>query len=134
MQTTLNAVDRLVMEQFVPFRNKLTGVFRDRHPYLFGLASTVLSGKTSKFGLQVTEGGRVSGEYTLHMSGVEITGAEPGKLESGLQLPHVGMIRPYAIIERSDLERIIGDEAAIMAAPIPAMLKYLPAMTLKFLA
>jgi hypothetical protein len=134
MQATMGDVDRLVMEGLVPFRNRLTGVFRDKHPYLFGMASAALAGKTSKAGVQVTEGGRVAGEYTLHVQGVEITHAEPGKLESGIQLPYAGTIRPYIIVERGDLERLLGDEAAIMADPIPAMLKHLPAFTVKFLA
>lgn len=133
MQATMNEVDRLVIEGLVPFRNKLTAVFRDKNPYLFGMASAALAGKESKFGVQVTEGGRVAGEYTLHVSGVEITRAEPGKLESGVQLPYVGMIKPCLIIERAGLERILGDEGAIMADPFPAMLKHLPELTVKFL-
>lgn len=134
MQATMSDVDRLVTEGLVPFRNRLTGVFRDKHPYLFGMASAALAGKTSKFGVRVTEGGQVAGEYTLHVQGVEITHAEPGKLESEIRLPHVGTIRPYIVVERSGLEKILGDEAAIMADPIPAMLRHLPAMTVKFLA
>lgn len=133
MQATANEVDRLVIEGLVPFRNRLTATFRDKHPYLFGMASAALTGKESRIGVQVTEGGQVAGEYTLHVSGVEITGAEPGKLESGVNLPYVGTIKPYLVIERGSLERILGDEAAIMADPIPAMLKHLPEMTLKFL-
>ncbi|MDR7866812.1 MAG: hypothetical protein RIN56_08320 [Sporomusaceae bacterium] len=133
MQAEMTDVDRLVVEGLVPFRNRLTAVFRDKHPYLFGMASAALTGKESKFGVQVTEGGRVAGEYTLHVSGVEITGAEPGKLESGVQLPYAGTIKPYMVIERSGLERILGDEAAIMADPFPAMLKHLPELTVKFL-
>ena len=133
MQATGNEVDRLVIEGLVPFRNRLTAVFRDKHPYLFGMASAALTGKESKFGVRVTEGERVAGEYTLHVSGVEITRAEPGKLESGVQLPYVGTIKPYMVIERAGLERILGDEAAIMADPIPAVMKHLPEMTLKFL-
>lgn len=134
MQATSGDVDRLVMEGFVPFRNRLTGVFRDKHPYLFGMASTILAGKASRLGVQVTENGRVAGEYTLHVKGVEITHAEPGRLDAEVQLPHVGTIRPYVVIERGGLEKIIGDEAAIMADPVPAMLRHLPVMTLKFLA
>ncbi|MDT8902820.1 hypothetical protein [Anaeroselena agilis] len=133
MQATMSEIDRLVIEGLVPFRNRLTATFRDKHPYLFGMASAAMAGKESKFGVQVTEGGRVAGEYTLHVSGVEITHAEPGRLESGVQLPYVGTIKPYMVIERSSLERIIGDEAAIMADPFPAMLKHLPDMTVKFL-
>ncbi len=133
MQATVNDVDKLVMEGLVPFRNRLTGAFHDKHPYLFGMASAALAGKTSKVGVQVTEGGRVAGEYTLHVQGVDITHAEPGKLESGIQLPYAGTIRPYLVVERGDLERIIGDEAAIMADLFPAMLKHLPALTVKFL-
>ncbi len=134
MQATFNDVDKLVMEGLVPFRNRLTGAFREKHPYLIGMASAALAGKTNRMGVRVTAGGRVAGEYTLHVQGIELTHAEPGKLESGIELPYAGTIRPFIVIERGDLERMLGDEAAIMADPIPQMLKYLPALTVKFLA
>ncbi len=134
MQATMGDVDRLVMEGLVPFRNRLTNAFRDKYPMLFGAASAAFAGKTNKFGVQVTEGGRVAGEYTLHMSGVEITRAEPGKLESSVEIPMVGTIRPCIMVERSVLERLLGDEKAIMADMFPEIIKHMPGLTIKFLA
>lgn len=134
MQASLSDVDRLIIDGLVPFRNKLTGVFRDKYPILFGAANAAFAGRMNKFGVQVTEGGRVVGEYTLHMSGVEITRAEPGKLESGVQFPGVGTVKPYIVVERSTLEKLLGDEAAIMADMFPAVLKHMPGLTIKFLA
>lgn len=130
--TTMDELDELVIGRFVPFRNKLTGVFREKYPIIFSTAAAFMGRKEGKVGLQVTEGGRVAGEYTLHIKGVEIDRAERG-LDSLIELPVVGAIRPYVAIERSGLEGLLDDEAAILAEPFAAVVRHLPEMTIKFL-
>lgn len=132
MPATLSETDRLI-DEFVAFRNQLTTTFRDKHPYLFAAATTVLAGKESKFGMRITEGGRPVGEYTLSLSGTTITGAVGGRLESGIQLPYIGVLKPFISIERDRLESILADRDAILADPFQAMLKHLPSMTIGFL-
>ena len=133
MPQTMDQLDKLVIEEFIPFRNRLTGVFRDKYPYIFSLAEAVMGRKESKIGLQVTEDGRVSGEYTLYLIGVNIEKAERGRLESVISLPVAGVIKPYIVVERAGLERILNDERAVLADPLAAIARYLPEMTIKFL-
>ena len=102
-------LDKLVKERFVPFRGRLTEIFRSKHPYMLSFLQAVMGEKRSKVGLRITEGGQTAGEYTFHLTGINITGVEGGKLESAVEHPFLGLVRPYVTIERAALERLIDD-------------------------
>ncbi|MDR3559950.1 MAG: hypothetical protein P4N59_00725 [Negativicutes bacterium] len=125
-------VDELVLDKFVPFRERLMDAIQSKHPHIFTMINAVLSGKKNKVGMQVTEGGRTAGEYTFSLDGMRIVRTDPGKIESEFHHPFLGIIKPYALIERGDLEKLIADEAALTADLFPALARHLPKLTVKF--
>jgi hypothetical protein len=127
-------LDKLVIEQFVPFRGRVIDAVHGKHPQIFSILHAVLSGKKNKVGLQVIEDGKPTGEYTFNMDGLESTGTDTGKLESEIHHPFLGIIKPYLIIERSDLEKIIADEPAFVDDPFSTLPKHLSKLTVKFQA
>lgn len=128
----MNDIDKLVTDRLVPFRERLLDAFKERHPYLLSVLQAVLAERENKAGMQVVENGRVVGEYTFRLIGVKIVGTEAGKLDSGIQHPFLGLIKPYVIIEREAIEKLLNDEAAL-TADFAAVAKYFPDMTIKFL-
>lgn len=133
MPQTLDKVDDLVVNRLVPFREKIVAALRDKHPHIFRIIEAFLTGHENKVGLQVLEGGRVAGEYTLVLDGIRIMRAEPGRLDSGIHHPFLGLVKPYGVVERSAIEKMLGDEATFMADPFAAAAKYMPEITIKFL-
>lgn len=75
----------------------------------------------------------MAGEYTFTLKGTSITQTDPGKLEAELHHPFFGIIKPYVVIERGSLEKLIADEAAFTADPFPAVAKHLPDLAVKFM-
>lgn len=130
---TLNDIDELIQKEFIPFRKRLTDQFLAKHPHISGIVNSILSNKDNKFGMQVTENGRVVGEYTFHFEALQINNTECGKLDSTIHHPFIGVIKPYTIIERKILEKIIADEPSFQNEPFSAFTKYLPDITIKFL-
>lgn len=128
----MNDIDRLIKEQVVPFRAKIIDVVKEQHPYLYSIANNMLAGKKSKAGLQVTEDGKVVGEYTFHLDGIRIESVDIGKLDSGIQHPFVGLIKPYGIMEKSVIEQMVND-GGFISDLINTFVKYLPDITIKFL-
>jgi hypothetical protein len=132
----LSKVDELIKDQFVPFRERLTEQFAVQHPNMSAVISALLSNKENKFGMQVTENGQVVGEYTFHFKGIHINDTEYGKLDSGIHHPFLGVVKPYSIIERSALEKIMADEPNLQNLQknlFSGFAKYLPNITFKFL-
>ena len=125
-------LDKLVKEDFVQFREKVTDGVKARHPHIFTAINAMLSGKENKVGLQILESGSIAGEYTLTLKGVRIASVDSGMLLSEIHHPMLGVIRPYLVVERSHLEAIIKDEGFFndISATAP---KYLPGMTIKFM-
>lgn len=126
-------LDRLVMEELVPFRERIIENLRDKYPHVLSMADTILAGKRNKVGMQVMENGRVVGEYTFHLDGVHITSTDPGKLESEIHHPLLGILKPYAVVERTTLTKVVEDEASFTADFFTAAAKYLPEITIKFM-
>jgi hypothetical protein len=125
-------LDNLV-ESFVAFRERVVDAVREKHPHILAVLETVLTGKQNKVGMQITEAGQVAGEYTLQLNGIRITGTEQGILDSEVHHPFMGIIRPYVVVERAGLEKIIADEASFSADLFATLPKYLPELTIKFL-
>lgn len=125
-------LDKLIKEDFVQFREKVTDGVKARHPHIFTAINTMMSSKENKIGLQVLEAGNIAGEYTITLKGVRIASVDSGKLLSEIHHPMFGVIRPYVVVERSHLEQIIKDEGFFndLSATAP---KYLPGLTIKFM-
>ena len=66
--------------------------------------------------MQVTENGSIVGEYTFHLSGMQVSDVECGVLSSEVHLP-LGIVKPYRIIEKSVLERALNDEQDFINEP-----------------
>lgn len=125
-------LDKLIKEEFVQFREKVINGVQARHPHIFTAINTMLSSKENKVGLQVLEDGKVAGEYTFNLKGVRIASVDSGKLLSAVNHPMLGVIKPYVVVERSHLERMMKDQGFFydLSETIP---KYLPGLTIKFM-
>jgi hypothetical protein len=53
-------------------------------------------------------------------------------LSSEIHTPF-GVIKPYFIVEKSTVEKMIQDEPSFIAHPLATKLKYYPEVTIKFL-
>lgn len=129
----MDELDKLVKEKFVPFRERLTEIFRGNHPHVVTVLQAVMGDKQNKVAMRITEGGKTAGEYTFHLVGIHIKDAIGGKLESEVHHPFLGVIRPYVTIEREALERLIADESSFKDEFFSALAKHLPDLTVKFL-
>jgi hypothetical protein len=129
----MTEVDRLVLEKFVPFRERIIDAVQSKHPHIFTMINALMAGKQNKIGLQVTESGKMAGEYTINLDGMRISRTDTGKLESEFHHPFLGIVRPYAVIERANLEKLIADEAAFAADLLATVPKHLPDLTIKFM-
>lgn len=125
-------VDKLIQVDLIALRERALGALQKSHPYLLSVASSVLSGKKNRVGLEVTTNGKSIGQYTLHLDGLKVSHAETGKLDPQIQHPLLGTIRLYAIIEREALDRILADQR-LPEDPLSAIGSYLPDITIKFL-
>jgi hypothetical protein len=129
----MSDVDVLVTEKLVAFRKQILEVLKEKHPYMIGIAESAMGGRKNKFGMLVTENGKVAGEYTFLVDGINIESVEAGVLDSAVKHPFLGEIKPYAVMERTDIEAMIGDEE-FLTDTFAAVKKLLPKTTLKFLA
>jgi len=66
------------------------------------------------------------------LDGLYISRVESETLSSEINHPF-GVIRPYGIIEKSVLEKLLEDEQRIIEQPFSTIAKYLPDITIKFL-
>lgn len=125
-------LDKLIMEEFVQFREKILMGVQARHPHMFAAINTILANKENKVGLRVMEDGKMLREYTFNLNGVHISSVDKGQLLSEIHHPMLGVIRPYVIAERSHLEQMLNEQGFFtdLAATIP---KYLPGLTIKFM-
>lgn len=131
--TNRSEIDALVKEKLMPMRERVLDGFEKKHPHIFSIINPILGNKKNKFGLQVTENGQVSGEYVLHLGGLRVEDIECGKLDSEINHPFMGVVKPYASIERKTIEKIISDEENLQNDLFPTVAKYLPEITIKFL-
>lgn len=125
-------LDKLIMEEFVQFREKIVDSVQSSHPHMFMAINTILSNKKNKIGLQVIEEGKAIGEYTFILNGVRVASVDKGRLLSEIHHPVLGVIRPYVVAERIHLEKMMKEQGFLndLLATIP---KYLPGLTIKFM-
>jgi len=82
--------------------------------------------------LQITENGKVIGEYTFILDGLYIKDVQSGVLSSEIHHPF-GTVKPYGIIEKRALERMLQDEQGFINEPFSTFRKYMPDITIKFM-
>lgn len=128
----MSELDVLVKDKLVPFRKEIIEAMREKHADFIGIVESAMAGRENKFGLMVTENGRIAGEYTFIVNGIDIERVETGVLESEIRHPLLGGIKPYAVIEKNDIELVI-ENKEFLTDTFAAAKKFLPKMTLKFL-
>ena len=129
----MTEIDALVKDKLLPMRQRLLSALEEEHPRFFAAVNALLADEKNKFGMEVTENGRVVGQYVLHMDGVRVSDMETGKLDSEIHHPFLGVIKPYASVTRQTIEEIIADEQSLRQNMFPMAAKYLPGVTIKFL-
>lgn len=122
----------LLVEKIVAIKIKAYDVMLEKHPHIFSAISMFLSKHDNKSGIQITENGKVIGEYTIVFNGMNIKEIQNGVLSPEIQHPF-GVIKPYGIVEKSVLERMIEDEDSIINDPMSTLRKYMPDITIKFM-
>ena len=128
----MEKLDKLVKEELVAFREKVIDALEQQHPHVMAMISTFLTGTNNQVGLQVVDGGQVVGEYTFNLAGVRIADVKSGTLSSEVHHPFLGIIKPYAVVDKNMLEKCIHDES-LLTETMAALPKYLPDITIKFL-
>lgn len=127
----MNDLDKLIEEKLVPLRKKVVDALANRHPHIFSILNGYLSRKNNHAGLQISENGMVIGEYTFYLDGLYISRVEK-KLSSEIHHPF-GTVKPYGIVEKSFLEKMLEDEEKLIKEPFSTMSKYLPGITIRFM-
>jgi hypothetical protein len=127
----MNEVDALIKEKLIPMRKRLLEGLLQKHPHILGMVDKYLTGKNNKIGMRVTENGATVGEYTCHLGGLQVSDVECGVLSSELHYPF-GILRPYLIIEKDVMEKVLNEEYSFSVEPIATTLKFMPDITIKF--
>lgn len=127
----MNELDVIMNERVVQLRKKVIDAMTEKHPRLISVLNNYFSKHDNRMGLRVTENGQTAGDYTFHLKGLYIARVENGVLDSEIHHPF-GAIKPYGIVEKCVLERMLDDEQDLIDHPFTAIKKYLPEFTLKF--
>lgn len=125
-------VNQLMQEEFLPFYKRAADAFEYNHPALYSVINSFMVGKQNQIGLRITENERVLGDYTLYLDGAKIARLDNGVLAPQVHTPF-GNIKPYVILEKSTVQRMIEDEQNFIENPFATKLKYIPETTIKFL-
>jgi hypothetical protein len=128
----LNDTDKLIQEEFFPFYKRVLEAFKSNHPKLFTVLDLFLSGKKNNIGLRITENGTAVRDYTIYLEGVGLSHIENGVLAPEVKTPF-GVIRPYTILEKNTLQKMINDEPDFVKDPFTTKMKYADEFTVKFL-
>ena len=128
----MSDTDSFIQEKLVPFYKRAFNAFKLNHHAFDSVINSFLSGKKNHMGMRVTANEKVLGEYTVYLDGANFSHIDNGVLSSEIHTP-VGIIRPYIILEKNTLERMIQDEPNFIKDPFTTKMKYYRDMTIKFL-
>lgn len=123
----------LMTDKLVPLKEKGLKILSDQHPIIYTALDTFLKGKISKIGFQVTDRGVVIATYTIVLNGIHIVQVDAGSLNPSVSFPLWGEFKPYAIMEKDDLEKALEDKEMFVGDVLKNAMKYLPMVTLRFL-
>ncbi|MDR3591353.1 MAG: hypothetical protein P4N41_16995 [Negativicutes bacterium] len=127
----MSETDKFMQEEFLPFCQRVFAAFEQNHHALYATFNTLISGR-NLMGMRLTENGSVLGDYTLVLENTKISRIDNGVLSSEIHTPF-GVVRPYYILEKSALRKMIQDEQNFIARPFATKFKYYPEITIKFL-
>lgn len=124
----MNNTDKFMQERLMPFCKHTFDAFKQNHHSIYSVINSFLSEKKSQIGMRITANESFLGEYTLHLDGANVSHLENGVLSSEIHTPF-GIIRPYVILEKSTVEKMIQDEPNFIKDPFTTKLKYYRYMT-----
>lgn len=127
----MSDADKFMQEEFLPFCKRVGDAFELNHHTLYTMFSNFMS-KRNLMGMRLTENGNVLGDYTLVLENAKFSRIDNGVLSSELHTPF-GVIKPYYILEKSTIEKMIQDEPNFVTHPFATKFKYYPEITIKFL-
>ena len=127
----MSETDKFMQEEFLPFCKRVLDAFEQNHPMLHAAFNRFMSG-TNLMGMRLTDHGNVLGDYTLVLEDAKISRIYNGVLSSEIHSPF-GAVKPYYILEKSAVEKMIQDEPDFIAHPFATKFKYYPEITIKFL-
>lgn len=127
----MSDTDKFMQEEFLPFCKRASEGFAQSHHALFSAFSHFLPGK-NLIGMRLTDNGSALGDYTIVVEDGKISDIYNGVLTSEIHTPF-GVIKPYYILEKNALERMIQDEPSFIAHPFATKFKYLSEVTIKFM-
>jgi len=128
----MNDADKFMQEEFLPFYKRTFDAFKHNHNVLFSIVEKFLFDKNNRIGIRLTEKESMIGEYTIYLNGAVISHLETGTLSPEIHTPF-GIIKSYAILEKSTAENMIKDEANFIKDPFTTKMKYAHEVTVKFL-
>lgn len=127
----MSDTDKFMQEEFLPFCKRASDAFEKNHHTLFVTVKSFLSGR-NLIGMHLMENGTFLGDYTVVLENAKFSRIDNGVLSSEIHTPF-GVIKPYYILEKSTVEKMIQDEANFIAHPFATKFKYFPELTIKFL-
>lgn len=128
----MNDTNKFVQEEFLPFYKRTIEAFKQNHHTFFSVIHTFLADKKAHIGIRLTENDSVVGEYTVYLEGVGVSHIDIDVLSSEVPTPF-GVIKPYVILEKSTVEKMIQDEPSFISDPFKTKLKYVHDVTIKFM-
>ena len=126
----MSCTDDFMQNEFLSFYRRAFAAFAQNHSALYA-TFTHLIPKNFRFGMHLTDHDKLLGDYTIVLNEGKNPHIENGSLSSEIHTPF-GVIKPYYIVEKSTLERMIQDEPAFIAHPFATKIKYLSEITIKF--
>ena len=126
----MSDIEKFMQTEFLPFYQRTMAAFEQNHSALFATFSH-LAPKQLRFGIRVTDNDTLLGDFTIALDDGKVSQIENGVLDSVVHTPF-GITKPYYIIEKSTLEKMVQDEQAFIAHPFATKFKYLPDITIKF--
>ena len=127
----MNSIDDFMQTEFFSFYQRAIAAFQKNHGAIFATFSHLMPEKI-KMGMRITDHGTPIGDYTLILEKGKIAQIQNGILDAEFNTPF-GVIKPYYMIEKSCLEKMIQDEQAFLDHPFATKIKYIPDITIKFL-
>jgi hypothetical protein len=120
-----------MQEEFLPFCQRASDAFAANHQVFYASVKAFLPEK-SLIGMRLTKNNATLGDYTVVLENAKISRIDNGVLLAEVHTPF-GIIKPYYILKKTTLEKMIQDEANFIAHPFATKFKYFPELTIKFL-
>ena len=126
----MSKTDDFMQNEFLSFYRRALAAFAQNHSSLYATFTHLMPDKF-RFGMRLMDHDELLGDYTIVLDEGKNPHIENGSLTSEIHTPF-GIIKPYYIVEKGTLERMIQDEPAFVAHPFATKFKYLSEITIKF--